>query len=176
VFDGSFHEKFRSFDKSPRVPSWKDQFYQVHDSAYKEFLSKHYGGAVYLAMRLQNRVLEYCMAGDVRLIFFKKNGHEVPLTTDDEGGSAGVSNSISRNRKGDVTHWTLPLKVNWRFVLASDGLWKFLSTEEVVRLTVGKSVDQALQALHVKSLEAMERAGESDHRSIIVGDIDRVSP
>jgi serine/threonine protein phosphatase PrpC len=174
VFEGTFQDRFRSSLGPRRQVPWKDLFYGVHESAYCEFLSKNYGGAVYLAMRLMNKELEYCMAGDVRLLFFKKNGHEIPISTEDEGSSAGVTNSISRNGKGTVTHWKLPLRMNWRFVLASDGLWKCLSNEEVMKLTVGKSAEDALRALHVRSLEVMKEQGESDHRSIIVGDIDRV--
>lgn len=64
--------------------------------------------------------------------------------------------------------------MNWRFVLASDALWKFLSNEEVIKLTVGKSAEQALHALHVRSLEVMNEQGESDHRSIVVRDVERV--
>jgi len=138
------------------------------------------GGACYLAGKITNDLLEIYQAGDARLIVINKN-NRVNFETKDERpeGKARhlVTNCVQGKKAGDVNYYKTGLEFGDRIIVASDGLWDNLSTEQVVHIVQKRPTGEALKRLNEMSLAKMRSSvGKADNINVLIYDYLKPSP
>lgn len=153
--------------------SGDDAHTRVYDRLVSEGMRKE--GLCYLNFTINNRELEGFMAGDVRLIILLSDGR-VFFETTDEGDGNAVDNAISGVDRGDATPFESDLYRGMRIIVATDGLWKNFSSEEVADLAHGKSIDQAIADLNREVKQKMQtKGGSPDNISVVIYDMEKAA-
>lgn len=160
----------------PEANSFASEIMKASALAAREMLNRNAGGACFIATRVHKKQLQFCQAGDVRMILMDRKAKQ-PLYahTDDEGNEDHVFNAVTARRFFNIKHFWFELKPNRRMVIASDGLWKFFSNEEVAMRISTLPIEEAVSVLtRLHNERIKDEPSRADHRSIVIADFDRI--
>lgn len=161
--------------------SFEDIQKTAHERMAHEGLGR--GGVCYIGFNIDGRKLEVAQAGDVKLIVLDRNGVIKFKTTNEVYGGA-INNAVMGIGKGETTRSTADLEVGDRIVVASDGLFDNLSSQEVADFVRGKTIQEAIFLLNIKAKDKMANfktyreqriSAKPDNISVFIYDIEKLS-
>lgn len=162
-------------DIGPRCEDFAEAVNVKTLETQRRFHDERADGACFLAMRMTPHELQYCQSGDVRLLLMHRKSDELLASEDEVTQDGKLWNALMKDRRRRITGRAFPLQADQRFLLASDGLWKFFSNQEVAQLVKTLPLEQALTVLDREWHRRMAlNQKEADHRSIVIGDIDHL--
>ncbi len=146
---------------------------QAHERMKKEGLVDD--GACYIAVQIVDKVLKGYQAGDSRLIVLGKDG-SVKFQSEDEGSGDIVDNAVQGKKAGKTTLFEAELEYGDRIIVASDGIWGSLTTDEIAQFLRNKSIEEAMRFIHDETKKRMESGkGKPDNRGIVIHDFSHPS-
>lgn len=154
-------------------------FATMQQNAYERMRDQGLGknGACYIAGRVEGDRLDIAQAGDVRLLIIGGDGAIRFSTTDEKlppPQDNVVTNVVTGNDPGSTTTTSQQIKQGDRILVAPDGIFDNISSEELAQKIHGKSIPEALKIIDDITEQRMKSGAQGtkpDNRSVLIYDI-----
>lgn len=136
------------------------------------------GGACYVLAKIEGQKLKIAQAGDVRLVVIDKDDNLKFGTVDENQAEKGkrnvVTNYVGGDEPGETTACETTLDEGDRIIIASDGLWDNLESQQVANLTEDQPIEVAIRQLNKTAKDRMQKGGKPDNISVMIAHFDHV--